>query len=295
MSTEQRGSGWSIRLVFTFYTLFGYTFIYYLMYPVTFFYFLVAGNVKEALRDYYHHINKPFNNWVYFEHLRHFAITMCDRFVSKVSPHDYTFEIQNEKDLMHHLHSGGILLLSHFGGWASAGNCFTDLKINIVMQEALIETIKCIEENLETKNPYLNIIDLSKGGVYVTMKIASALLNNEIVAMMADRATDAKNKEIVTFFGKEAEFNKNPFSIAYKTKKPLMGIAFSYQKPQHYSIEFIEITMNNDNEKDKEIHKAIQCYADFFASNVIANPKQWFNFYLFWKEEIKKNNNGTYQ
>ncbi len=286
MSMKQRGSGWSIRLVFTFYKLFGYTFIYYLMYPVTFFYFLVAGNVKVALRDYYQHINKPFNNWVYFEHLRHFAITMCDRFVSKVSPQDYTFDIKNEEELMRHLHGGGILLLSHFGGWASAGNCFSDLKINIVMQEALIETIKCIEENLERKNPHLSIIDLSKGGVYVTMKIASALLSNEIVAMMADRATDAKHKEVVTFFGKEAEFNKNPFSIAYKTEKPLMGIAFSYQKPQHYRIEFIEIMMDKNNPADAEIHTAMQTYADFFATHVNLHPEQWFNLYPFWKETI---------
>ena len=285
MSTKQRGSGWSIKLVFTFYTLFGYTFIYYLMYPVTFFYFLVAGNVKEALRDYYKHINKPFNNWIYFEHLRHFAITMCDRFVSKVSPHDYTFEIENKETLMRHLHNGGILLLSHFGGWASASNCFKEVKINIVMQEALIAPIKCIEDNLEAKNCHLNIIDTSKGGVYVTMKIASALLNNEIVAMMADRATDAKHKEIVTFFGKEAEFNKNPFSIAYKTEKPLMGIAFSYKKPQHYTIEFIEIPMNKNNHENEEIQKAMQMYADFFASHVFAHPEQWFNLYPFWKEK----------
>lgn len=288
MKTKQRGSGWSIKLVFNFYTLFGYTFIYYLMYPVTFFYFLVAGNVKEALRDYYAHIHKPFNNWVYFEHLRHFAITMCDRFVSRVSPHDYTFEIRNEDALVHHLQKGGILLLSHFGGWATASNCFNDLKINIVMQEALMKPIKAIEENLEMKNHHLNIIDLSKGGVYVTMKIASALLNNEIVAMMADRATDAKHKEIVTFFGKEAEFNKNPFSIAYKTEKPLMGIAFSYLRPQHYRIEFIEIKMDKNNHAEEEIHKAMQTYADFFATHVFAHPEQWFNLYPFWKGDVRR-------
>jgi predicted LPLAT superfamily acyltransferase len=154
------------------------------------------------------------------------------------------------------------------------------------MQESLIAPIKCIEDNLETKNPHLNIINLSKGGVYVTMKIATALLNNEIVAMMADRATEAKNRECVTFFGKNAAFNKNPFSIAYKTEKPLMGIAFSYQKPQHYRIEFIEITMNKNNHAEEEIHKAMQTYADFFASHVRAYPNQWFNLYPFWKEEV---------
>lgn len=284
MSTKQRGSGWSIKLVFTFYKLFGYTFIYYLMYPVTFFYFLVAKNVKEALKDYYQHIHHPFNHWIYFEHLRHFAITMCDRFVSKVDPEAYTFEIEDEAYLMAHLNSGGLLLLSHFGGWATAANCFSELKIHIVMQEALLASIKSIEESLGTKNHALSIIDTAKGGVHVTMKIASALLANEIVAMMADRATDEKHKSPVTFFGQPANFNKNPFSIAYKTEKPLMGIAFIYLKPQCYRIEFIDIPLDKTAPEEQEIQSAMQTYADFFASVVQRAPQQWFNLYPFWKE-----------
>lgn len=285
MSTKQRGSGWSIKLVFTFYTLFGYTFIYYLMYPVTFFYFLVAGNVKEALRDYYKHINKPFNHWVYFEHLRHFAISMCDRFVSKVSPKDYTFEIQNEKALLETLHSGSILLLSHFGGWSTAGNCFEDLKINIVMQEVLLQEIKHIEESLHTRKSNIHIIDLAKGGIFVSLEIAAALLRDEVVAMMGDRATDTKNAQAVDFFGQKANFNKNPFYLAYKTEKPLIALGVVYQKPQCYKIDFIKITMDKNNHQTEEIERAMQIYADFIAMLVVQSPKQWFNLYPFWKEK----------
>lgn len=285
MSTKQRGSGWSIKLVFTFYTLFGYTFIYYLMYPVTFFYFLVAGNVKEALRDYYHHINKPFNNRVYFEHLRHFAITMCDRFVSKVSPKDYSFEVVNENELLHHLHGGGILLLSHFGGWSSAGNCFEGFKINIVMHEVLLQAIQEIEGRVPTAQNNLHVIDLAKGGIFVSLEIAAALLRHEIVAMMGDRATEAKHEQAITFFGEKAAFNKNPFYLAYKTEKPLIALGVAYQKPQCYTIDFLHITMNKQNHPDEEIEKAMQAYADFTATLVEKYPEQWFNFYHFWKEK----------
>lgn len=284
MSTKQRGSGWSIQLVFNFYRLFGYSFIYYLMYPVTFFYFLVAGNVKAALRDYYHHIQQPFNNRVYFHHLRHFAITMCDRFVSKASPQDYTIEIENEAGLMRELHKGCIILLSHFGGWATAGNCFSDLKINVVMQEVLLSEIKKIEETLPKSNANLNIIDLSKGGISVSLEIAAALSKNEIVAMMGDRATDAKNNQSIHFFGEEANFNKNPFLIAYKTEKPLIGLTFIYQRPQCYKLQFTTIRMNKNNPQEDEIQHAMQNYGDFFASAVKTNPEQWFNLYYFWKE-----------
>ena len=57
-TTKQRGSGWSISLVFNLYKIFGYKFIYYLMYPVTFFYFIFATNVRDALKIYYKHLSE---------------------------------------------------------------------------------------------------------------------------------------------------------------------------------------------------------------------------------------------
>lgn len=95
--TKQRGSAWSIKLVFNLYKIFGYKFIYLLMYPVTFFYFMFASNVKEALKIYYSQLNLSFNNRVYFNHLRMFAICMVDRFISRLSPESYTFFIKIRK------------------------------------------------------------------------------------------------------------------------------------------------------------------------------------------------------
>jgi predicted LPLAT superfamily acyltransferase len=286
MSTKQRGSGWSIRLVYCLYRAFGYTFIYYLMYPVSFFYFLVAHNVKAALKDYYARIGVPFNNRVYFTHLRHFAITMCDRFISKVRPNDYRFEIEKEEELLVTMRQGCILLLSHFGGWAAAGNCFHDATIHIVMQEALLEEIKRIEEDLPSVQSNIHVIDLAKGGVAVSLEIASALLKNEIVAMMGDRAREAKHHHPVLFFGHEADLNQNPFLLAYKTQKPIVALAVIYQKPQCYKIKYLKIIMQKKNPQSEEIHKAMQAYADFLASVVACHPEQWFNFYHFWKEDL---------
>ncbi|MBN1839254.1 MAG: lysophospholipid acyltransferase family protein [Campylobacterales bacterium] len=285
MSTKQRGSGWSIRLVFNLYKTLGYTFIYYLMYPVTFFYFLVAHNVKEALKEYYAHIGEPFTLWGYYEHLRHFAITMCDRFISKVEPQSYTFIMDNPELLLSNVQQGSILLLSHFGGWAAAGNCFSGFKMNVIMQEALLEEIKAIEESLETKNSNLNIIDLSKGASSVSLEIASALLRNESVAMMADRATEPKHAKELLFFGKPALFNQNPFAIAYKTQKPLIALVVIYEKARTYRIECINLSMNKTHHKNEEIETSMQHYADFLADVVKRYPKQWFNFYHFWKEK----------
>ena len=76
MATIQRGSGWSIKLVFTLYKFFGYKFTYYLMYPVTFFYFIFASNVYKSLKIYYEKLNIPFTKKIYYNHLFMFAMCM---------------------------------------------------------------------------------------------------------------------------------------------------------------------------------------------------------------------------
>ena len=81
MATIQRGSGWSIKLVFTLYKFFGYKFTYYLMYPVTFFYFIFANNVYKSLKIYYEKLNIPFTKKIYYNHLFFFFMCMVDRFI----------------------------------------------------------------------------------------------------------------------------------------------------------------------------------------------------------------------
>jgi len=289
MKIRQRGSGWSIKLVYNLYRIFGYKFIYYLMYPVSYFYYLKAANVKEALKIYYSQIGKEFTSQVHHDHLRHFAICMCDRFISLVTPQKYTFEIENKKILLEKLHQGGILLLSHYGGWAVAANCFGkfDIKINVVMQEALIQSIKEIEEQIKNNDlmSHMHIIDTAKGGIRVTLDIANALRDGELVAMMADRATGKKNAQGVEFFKKEGFFNKNPFEIAYKMQKPLIAIFFRYEKPQTYSIDFEIISMQYDEKMDKAVAKCMRLYAQRFEKNIEIYPQGWFNFYDFWGEK----------
>jgi predicted LPLAT superfamily acyltransferase len=68
MATIQRGSGWSIKLVFTLYKFFGYKFTYYLMYPVTFFYFIFASNVYKSLKIYYEKLNIPFTKKIFIHY-----------------------------------------------------------------------------------------------------------------------------------------------------------------------------------------------------------------------------------
>jgi len=283
--TKQRGSKNSIKLVLFLYNVFGYKFIYYFMYPVTFFYFLIASNVKQSLREYYSHLNITFTSKIYFTHLRMFAISMVDRFISKIHPEHYTFEYKNNEIPIHVMSSGVVLIHSHFGGWAASPiGAHVKNKINIVMQESMLTDIKALEKELEIESN-INVIDINKGSIGVSIEIANALMNEEIVAIMADRIANPKAACSVPFLGENAVFNKNPFQVAYKTNKPILVYFIIWIGIQKYKVEYIEIHMDSNTSEAEATMNALQLYVDKYEEMVTLYSTQWFNLYDFWEKK----------
>ncbi len=285
MKIKQRGSKNSIQLVFTLYKLFGYKFIYYFIYLVTFFYFIFASNIKKSLKIFYKKADIPFTSLVYYNHLRMFAITMIDRFISKYKPNVYTFTYDENKNHSEILNKKCIILFSHFGGWASASNKpISNNKIHIVMQESLLSGIKDIENSIKKKVDNTNIIDLEEGPLSVSIKIANALSDNEIIAIMADRASNKKYKYKTNFLGESAYFNENPFKIAYKTKTPILCYFVIYKSQQKYHVQVNTLEINYKLNEKEAINTIINEYSRIFEDLVKKYPNQWFNFYDFWRK-----------
>lgn len=285
MATIQRGSGWSIKLVFTLYKLFGYKFTYFLMYPVTFFYFIFASNVKKALKIYYKKLDIEFTNKIYYKHLFTFAMCMVDRFISKEDCAPYNFTYEGGDFIKTRVDDGSILLLSHFGGW-SVTNCkiLSDNTINIVMKEVILDSIKKIEDSIEQPLSNIKIIDQGANPLEVSIKIANAISNKESVAFMADRALDSRFEQKVKFLGEEASFNTNPFKVAYKTKTPLTLVFVISSGLQKYHIRSKEILVDFEADEKKAVTQALEQYVASFEDVVKEYPNQWFNLYDFWKK-----------
>lgn len=281
--TKQRGSGWSVKLVFNLYKLFGYKFIYYLMYPVTFFYFLVSTNVRQALKIYYKRLDIEFTNAMYYEHLRIFAVTMVDRFITKIDPQSYSFVYDDGDTPLEIFKDATVLIQSHFGGWASSSSVArTTNTINVVMQESLMDGIKSIEESLDIKSN-ITVIDLNKGAIAVSIAIANALMANEVVAIMGDRASNDKAVIKTQFLGQSASFNKNPFQIAYKMSKPILVYFVLYIGMKKYKIEYIKIDMNKEKKEAEAIEEALNIYVKEYEKVIRRYPNQWLNFFDFWQ------------
>ena len=255
------------------------------MYPVSFFYFVFDSNTKEPLRDYYSRMGLSFNSYTHFHHLRIFAITMVDRFITKVAPQDYTFVDNTDKNDLKVFDTATILLLSHFGGWsASTNTTHSKNMVNIVMQETMKDGIKEIETELGFKST-VNVIDINKGAIAVSIAIANALMQDEIVAIMGDRALNKSGTTLVKFLGEDAYFNKNPFQIAYKMKKPLVAYFIVLTGIQSYEKILLKIPMDYDKKMDIAIDDAMIIYVKKYEELLAQYPEQWLNFYDFWKKK----------
>lgn len=281
----QRGSGWSIKLALGVYTFLGYNVIYYLLYPISFFYLIVASNAKQGLHAFYQQLEQPFTLRSYFKHLHVFSICLLDRFISKIAPGKYLFNYVQKDAPKEILEQGAILLYSHFGGWSASQNgAQVKNKINIVMQEAMIDGIKAIEKELKLKSE-LHVIDLNQGTLSVSIQVANALMNNEIVAIMGDRAANKKSELALPFLGENAYFNKNPFQIAYKTSKPIVVYFIILTGKQTYNVEYIIITLDKKENEAIAIQCAMEEYVIKYEEMVKRYPQQWFNFYDFWEKK----------
>ncbi len=279
MEVKQRGNALGYRLLLLAYNIFGYKLVAFILNFVALYYLFFTPSVKKSMLSYYKHQGLILTNKLYFNHLKMFAISIFDRFVSRIKPEDLTFCVHNN-DVINLLNkNGGVILLSHVGSWASAAHCLENElpPMSIVMRENTQENIHKVEQNNQRGNEQkVNIIDLNQGAIPANIQIANALMANELVALMADRAVDKRKAIEVDFMSSKVCINKNPFEIAQRVKKPLVAIFVTNHSLKKYNLVLKLI-------KDGSIEQMAQDYTNILQKIVKKYPNQWYNFYDFFK------------
>lgn len=279
MEIKQRGNAFGYRLLLLAYNIFGYNLVAFILNFVALYYLFFTPSVKKSMQSYYKNQGLKLTNKAFFNHIKMFAISIFDRFVSRIKPEDLTFCVHN-KDVIDILNeSGGVVLLSHVGSWASAAHCLGEElpPMSIVMRENTQQNIHEVEKNKQRDNEQrVKIIDLNLGAISANIQIANALMDKELVALMADRAVD-KNKTIeVEFLSKKVLINKNPFEIALRAKKSLVAIFVIKHSAKKYDLKLELI-------EDGSLDQMAQNYTNILQKIVKKHPNQWYNFYDFFK------------
>jgi len=281
MAVVQKDNAFGYKLLVLVYKVLGYRVVSFVLNFIALYYLIFARSVKKDLKSYYEHQNIELSNYAYFKHIKVFATSILDRFVSRINPESFKYRGFNQDALKVFKDGGGIVLLSHVGGWASSTHNLQTEDIppmNVVMQDNTKESMQEVEENTkidDKKN--VNIIDLNQGAFASNIQIANVLMNGELVAMMADRVADEKRSIEVEFFGSKVRINKDPFDIAKRMSKPMVVVHTINQGDRKYDAYYFEIETKN-----RTIAEMAQAYMDILEDTLKKYPQQWFNFYDYF-------------
>jgi len=282
MAVAQKDNAFGYKLLLFIYNILGYKVVLFILNFIALYYSVFERGIKKKLESYYKHQNIELTNYMYFKHIKTFAHSLLDRFVSRINPEDFKYNGVHEELLQIFNKTGGIVLLSHVGGWASSTyNLQTqDIpQMNVVMQDSTKQSMQEVEENTKKNDKKnVNIIDLNQGAFASNIQIANVLMNNEIVAMMADRVADKKRSIEVTFFGSVVKINRDPFDIAKRMSKPMVVVHTINRGEKRYDALYFNIST-----KDKTIEETAQLYIEILEDTLKRYPQQWYNFYDFFK------------
>ena len=281
MGVKRYGNAFGHKIILFFYNLLGYKFVSFILNFVAFYYVLFTPSIKKSLESYYEHLGIKLTYKVYFRHIKLFALSIFDRFVSRIKPEELHFIRENREAFMS-LQEGGIVLLSHVGGWATAAHSLkADIPpMHIVMRESTQKDISKVEKSKERQNESgVKIIDLNQGPIAANIQIANALMSKEVVAIMADRVVDANKAIEVEFLGSKVQINRNPFDIAHRFKKVLVATFVLNSAVQEYTLIFEKIEI-----EDKTVEAIAQEYTNILTKIMKKYPNQWYNFYDFFNQ-----------
>jgi len=285
MWIKQRGSEIGYKIILNIYNLVGYRGAKVIIWFVSFFYAVVTPTEREATKEYYKRIDIEYSFLYYVSHINQFALSIFDRFVTRLTPNIFEIERVNI-DAFWHSDKSRILALSHIGNWANTFVAFQydNRKIHITADDKLKASILEYESSLKYKNSSsINIINL-KDGIKASIEIVRAIQAGDDVAIMVDRLVDPKRFVEVNFLNSPTKFNINPFEIAYNRAVDMIGVSVIRTGDKRYKLIFSDpIKVDKSIKKEEAIAIMANDYAKYLENILKEHPKQWFNFYKFWE------------
>jgi predicted LPLAT superfamily acyltransferase len=123
------------------------------------------------------------------------------------------------------------------------------------------------------------------GESFSLLKVKELSDEGHMIAILADRVFNENKSASCQFFGSEAEFPTGPIIMAAALKIPVILFFGLYRGENKYEIHFEKLSDKVDlsrENRNQDIQKWVQLYADRLEFFTRKAPFNWFNFYDFW-------------
>jgi len=197
-----------------------------------------------------------------------------------------------EENLVKALARGkGVLCITpHLGNWELGGYVLASkgYPINILTLREESQYLSRYEMRLREKAKIQTItIDPKEKLNLAILEIARQLRKNEIVAMVADRIYEGQGVEI-DFFSHPTLFPTGAVQLALETGAIIIPVfVILKQKMKYWGIIGEPIPIRIDIDKNTAVRQGVQEIAKRFEEMISQYPDQWFNFFSYWKENVR--------
>ena len=265
-----------------------------LLYPITLYYLVFATAQRRSSKRYLARVlqRKPTMLDV-ARHIHCFASTILDRvylMTGQFEKLDITFPPENLPLKYSQRGTGCILLGSHLGSFEvlrsyAIKKC--PLPIKILMYEGQNPMIVKI---LNALNPNLSEMIIPIGAPDSLLQVKDAVDAGCAVGMLGDRVMEEKKEKTVTckLLGGEVTLPVAPILIAASLNVPIIVFFGIFKGGNRYQLHFQLLADNiqlNREQRQQDIQRWMQQYANILEEQMIAAPYNWFNFYDYWQEE----------
>ena len=223
----------------------------------------------------------------------HFVFGQCmlDRFSVYAGRKNFFHLKFTGNDEFHRLldeEKGFIIASSHVGNFELSGYLLKQDKKRINAMVFGGETKEVMENRLKAlKMNNISIIPVVDDMSHI-FTVHEALSAGEIVSMPCDRIFGSAKSVECDFLSGKADFPIGGFTLAASFDVPVVSIFAIKENVSNYHVYVKPLTLDNSIKISSKREKAELLTREFakeLETIVRKYPKQWFNFYEFWKEE----------
>jgi predicted LPLAT superfamily acyltransferase len=299
----ERGSALGLRIVFACYRLLGERAARLLLYPIVAYFFLTSRSARRASRDYLDRIARQAGTvrpgWHdSFSHMFEFARSGLDKLAAWMGGFDGRRIDFPERAAFEGLlasGSGAVLIGSHLGNLEMMRALATNQRLARINAVVYTEHAQQFNRTLAAANADfgVNLLQVSDFGPDTAIRLKEKVDQGELLVIVGDRTPPAENGRVcnVDFLGAPAPFAQGPMILASLLDCPVF-LFFCLRTEDGYRIDFepfadrIELPRK---ERRSRLQQYVQDYARRLEAHCLQAPKQWFNFYDFWRQQPAPN------
>jgi predicted LPLAT superfamily acyltransferase len=264
----------------------------FFLYFIVAYFWLTGARMRLASRDYFRRLlgSDP-GSWYSYGHFLEFAQTTLERldfWSGNLSGYDFHQEGYDDLRKFSERGMGAVLLGAHLGGFdvLRALSEKRALRVNVLTHRMNSQKISSLLRAFSPSSE-VRIIDHDPSTPEAIFELKKCVEKGEFVAVLGDRLGTGRDRVVhVPFLGSPAPFPTGPFILASLLECPVFltfGLRMGFRRYDLFAEPFSDQVVLPRASREEALKSHVERYASRLEFYCRRAPRQWFNFYDFWR------------